>query len=470
MWPSKINTIFSKVILLYSSIVFATLLLVSLIILTSLHHSMKSSTEEDLKRSAADTVDYLTASQTLDTTLFIRANIPTYVTLQIYDSAGNLILDNGPAYTVKNHSDRVIDEAIRTNTALPATIQGDTDTGYAYYTRWSPANGTVYYLRFFHHPGKENNFLLLLTEELAFIMLGSLVLTIILGMYVMRKSMAPLQKISATMNDMEVSNLGNRIALSEHQNEVHDVAVSINQALDRIEYGYNRQKQFISDASHELRTPITVIAGYTDLLDRWGKNDPAVMDESLAAIKSETNYMRDLIERLLFFARTNNGTLSQHFTYFDTSQLLQEVYAEATLIDKEHNIHLSKNESIIIYAEPGSIKQMLRVFVDNALKYTPKGGTITLSCQICGNKAAYTVSDTGIGIPKAEQKRVFDRFYRVDSSRTKETGGSGLGLSIAKHIAKANHAVIKMTSEEHKGTTITVLLPLPTHTDEPINS
>lgn len=297
-------------------------------------------------------------------------------------------------------------------------------------------------------------------------MLGSLILTIVLGMYVMRKSMAPLQHISATMNDMEVTNLGNRITLSNHKNEVHDVAVSINQALDRIEYGYKRQQQFVSDASHELRTPITVIAGYADLLDRWGKNDPAITDESLAAIKSETNYMKDLIERLLFFARNNNGTLSQHFTLFDTAPLLQELYAEMTLIDKDHQICLGTNDSVMLYAEPGSIKQMLRVFVDNALKYTPKGGSITLSCKATATKVAYTVADTGIGIPKADQARVFERFYRVDSSRTKETGGSGLGLSIAKRIAKANHADIMMHSEEHVGTTITVTFPLPTETED----
>lgn len=466
MWLTKINTIFSKVILLYSSIVFATLLLVSLIILTGLHYSMKTSTEEDLKHSAAETLAYLNDAQTVDTTIFIRANIPMYVTLQIYNSAGNLILDNGPAYAVKNHSDRTIDEAIRTNTALPIAMQGDTEAGYAYYTRWTSPAGAVYYLRFFHHPGKENIFLTLLTGELAFIMLGSLILTIVLGMYVMRKSMAPLQHISATMNDMEVTNLGNRITLSNHKNEVHDVAVSINQALDRIEYGYKRQQQFVSDASHELRTPITVIAGYADLLDRWGKNDPAITDESLAAIKSETNYMKDLIERLLFFARNNNGTLSQHFTLFDTAPLLQELYAEMTLIDKDHQICLGTNDSVMLYAEPGSIKQMLRVFVDNALKYTPKGGSITLSCKATATKVAYTVADTGIGIPKADQARVFERFYRVDSSRTKETGGSGLGLSIAKRIAKANHADIMMHSEEYVGTTITVTFPLPTETED----
>ena len=117
-------------------------------------------------------------------------------------------------------------------------------------------------------------------------------------MYLMKKSLAPLQVINDTVKTIEVNRLDNRIALSDDKNELHELAVSINQALDRIEYGYKQQQQFISDASHELRTPITVIAGYADLLCRWGKEDPAVLNESLAAIKSETDYMKQLIERL----------------------------------------------------------------------------------------------------------------------------------------------------------------------------
>ena len=230
--------------------------------------------------------------------------------------------------------------------------------------------------------------------------------------------------------------------------------------MDRIEYGYKQQQQFISDASHELRTPITVIAGYADLLDRWGKNDPAVLQESITTIKQETEYMRQLIERLLFFARTNSGTLKKHFADINTAKLLQDVYNEVTLLDHDHEITIVENDEATIYAEPGSVKQMLRIFVDNAVKYTPAGGNITLSCRRDGDNVYYSVSDTGIGIPEKDIERVFERFYRVEQSRAKETGGSGLGLSIAQYIAKGNNAELSLKSKLNEGTTISVIFPV----------
>ena len=317
-----------------------------------------------------------------------------------------------------------------------------------------------YYLRFSQRPDKETNFISLLSKQLLASILISLILTIVTGMYFMKKSLAPLKVINDTVKTIEVNRLDNRIALSNNKNELHDLAVTINQALDRIEYGYKKQQQFISDASHELRTPITVIAGYADLLDRWGKEDPAVLNEGLTAIKSETDYMKQLTERLLFFARSNNGTLIKHFTEIDTAQLLQDVYSEITLIDKEHDIRITDNAKAVIIAEPGSVKQMLRIFIDNAIKYTPAGKQITLSCTADEKRVIYRVADTGIGIPEQDLNRVFARFYRVDSSRTKATGGSGLGLSIAQYIAKANKAEITLTSTVNVGTTVSVIFPV----------
>lgn len=279
-------------------------------------------------------------------------------------------------------------------------------------------------------------------------------------MYLMKKSLAPLHIINDTVKKIEVNKLGSRIILSNNKNELNDLAVTINQALDRIEYGYKQQQQFISDASHELRTPITVIAGYADLLDRWGKKDPEVLQEGITAIKSETEYMRQLIERLLFFARSNSGTLAKHFMDINTAQLLLEVYNEINLIDANHDIIVTKNESETIYAEPGSVKQMLRIFIDNAIKYTPPKGKIYLSCEIHEKEVYYKITDTGIGIPRKDWDRVFERFYRVEQSRAKETGGSGLGLSIAKYIAKGNNAKLKLESELHKGTTIMAIFPI----------
>lgn len=451
--------IFAKMVLLYSSIVFFILLTVSVVTITSVHYIMNDSLRDELKSRAAAAIQYLDDYGKVDTTIFVRANVPPSMNLQIYDGAGHLIVDNGPTHAVRKLSDRYIDDAISNpqKKPLPTSVQGNESSEFSYYQLWTDKQGKNYYLRFSQRPDKETGFVSLLSKQLLASVLISLILTIFTGMYLMKRSLAPLQVINDTVKTIEVNRLDNRIALSDNKNELHDLAVSINQALDRIEYGYKQQQQFISDASHELRTPITVIAGYADLLCRWGKDDPAVLNESLTAIKSETDYMKQLIERLLFFARSNNGTLLKHFTKINTANLLQEVYSEVSLIDKEHQIILRQNDEALITAEPGSVKQMLRIFVDNALKYTPAGGQVTLTCQADEKTVRYVISDTGIGIPKEDLERVFERFYRVDSSRTKDTGGSGLGLSIAKYIAKANNAELELDSTLHKGTTVTAI-------------
>ena len=457
-------TLFAKMVLLYSFIVFIILLIVSVITVTSVHFIMGRSIERDLYSSAQSAMEYLDKSGQIDSSVFTRSNLQPFVNLQVYDAAGRLILDNGPAHTIKNLSDRYIDDTVRSNgeIPLPESIQGNETSSYAYYKKWYSTDNKLYYLRFSRVPDKENAFISLLSKQLVASVLLSLVLTIFSGMYLMRKSLAPLKLINETLKSIEVHKLSQRIVIpkeAENGIEIHNLAQSINQALDRIEYGYKQQQQFISNASHELRTPLTVISGYINLLDRWGKEDPKVLDESIHAIQSETEYMRQLIERLLFFARSTTGTLEAHFMVTDASELLEEVYNGVLLIAEDREILLGRNDKASIYAEPGSVKQMLRIFIDNAIKYTPAGGYIYLSCEADETQVCFKVRDTGIGIPKEDLERVFERFYRVDSSRTKETVGSGLGLSIAKYIAKGNNARLELTSELHKGTTVTAIFP-----------
>ncbi|MCH4166310.1 MAG: ATP-binding protein [Megasphaera sp.] len=454
--------LFAKMVLLYSSIVFCILLIVSVITVTSVHYIIASSIKNDLYASAQSTMEYLDRHGKIDSSIFIRSNLQPFVNLQVYDGAGKFLLDNGPTHAVKKLSDRYIDDDIQNASIhpLPTTIEGNETSVLSYYKKWSGTDGKSYYLRFSRIPDKENDFVSLLSKQLVASILISLILTILSGMYLMKKSLDPLHKINETLKGIEVNKLGDRITLSDDKNEIHDLAVTINQALDRIEYGYKQQQQFISNASHELRTPITVITGYVNLLDRWGKNDPAALQESITAIKSETEYMRQLIERLLFFARSNSGTLKEHFTDINTAVLMQELYNEISLIDTRHTILLKRNDKATIYAEPGSVKQMLRIFVDNALKYTPTGGKIYLSCEQRGDKICYKITDTGIGIPDKEQKLVFERFYRVESSRSKDTGGSGLGLSIAKYIAKGNNAELHLESKVNKGTTMMAIFAI----------
>lgn len=454
------TSIYIRLVGLYSFLVSCILLMTVLITLGSLHFMIQAQIKQIMENSAQNVTDYLNTYQKIDSSVFRRVNLTQSVYLQVYNSKGVLIVDNYPTYEVSQFWDTHINQYINGSLSkedLFGTVLPDTHNRYCYYTTWTdPATKSLYFLRFSRFSSHEADFISLLSNQLLFTIIISLFITILSGMYMTKKALAPLKIMQDTMKNIEVTSLGQRISLPDSHDEVHELADTINKTLDRIEYGYKQQQQFVSDASHELRTPITVISGYVDMLERWGKQDPEILNESISAIKAETESMRELIERLLYFARSTKGSLQMKFRKIDTEALLKEIYTETCLIAGNREIVLETTEKHQIYAEPGSVKQMMRIFIDNALKYTTDSGIIYLSCRKVNDKICFSVRDTGIGIPEEDLQRVFERFYRIDSSRTKSTGGNGLGLSIAKSIADANHAQLSLKSKVNIGTTVTV--------------
>lgn len=275
-----------------------------------------------------------------------------------------------------------------------------------------------------------------------------------------KKILSPIQTMTDTVKSITINQIDTRLDISGSKNELKDLARTFNEMLDRIQASYEKQNQFVSDASHELRTPISVIQGYVGILDRWGKDDKSVLEESIAAIKTESENMKDLIEKLLFLARGENNTQKLEKQDFYMDELLDELLKETRLIDTTHQILCGKNDRALINADRNLIKMALRTFVDNSIKYTPEGGTIKLECAVQSNTAALVVEDTGIGISSQDLPRVFDRFYRADKSRTKQTGGTGLGLSIAKWILLKHGGSVKIESTLNVGTKISFSLPL----------
>ncbi len=244
--------------------------------------------------------------------------------------------------------------------------------------------------------------------------------------------------------------------ISTGNRDLRGLEESINGLLDKMREAYSMQSRFVSDASHELRTPIAVIKGYADMLDRWGKEDEEILNEGIEAIQKEADSMNSLVEQLLFLARTDNGRQSVTFSTFSLSDLIEEVYGEFSMIDTDHEYSVSPGEGIEIEADRSMIKECMRILTDNARKYTEKGRQIYLSAFVNeqGEKC-FEVRDTGIGIAPDEIPHIFDRFYRSDPARTREGGGTGLGLSIAKQIADFHNAYFNVVSYTGLGTRIT---------------
>ncbi len=257
----------------------------------------------------------------------------------------------------------------------------------------------------------------------------------------------------------EISPTAENARLRTGNQQLAGLELAVNNLIERMRDSYRQQARFVSDASHELRTPIAVIKGYADMLDRWGKTDEKVLTESIDAIKSESEHMNYLVEQLLFLARGDNGKTKMSFANFDLAQMIREVYEEYVMIDKEHTYSCDAAENVPAYGDVSMLKQTARILLDNAKKYTQESGDIRLSAAIEGGVPCFTVQDNGMGIDEKSLPHIFDRFYRADSSRSRGTGGTGLGLAIARWIVSKHNGRFDVVTREGIGTRITVYIP-----------
>ena len=269
-----------------------------------------------------------------------------------------------------------------------------------------------------------------------------------------------IESLAVELDKIDATHLDSRIDLPPTQKELRSLAQSINQMMDRVNQAYSAQMRFVSDASHELRTPIAVIQGYAALLDRWGKSDPEALQESIDAIRGEAASMERLVEQLLFLARGDNDSQPVKKERLDLTELAGEVLREEEMIHPER-IFLPRwgEETVSIDADPGLMKQLLRILMDNSLKYSPEDGRIYLRVTQRRGWVRLTVQDEGMGIPPEGISHIFDRFYRTDQSRDRKTGGTGLGLSIAKWIVEHHGGWFEVVSRPDVGTRITAVLP-----------
>lgn len=301
---------------------------------------------------------------------------------------------------------------------------------------------------------------------------------IINGTSQMRRQLKPLDEIALKAQELKelvedenkyhnledaIANLkGDVIESGIHMNdrELRGIEQALNDLLDRIRKTYKQQDQFVSDASHELRTPIAVIQGYVNMLDRWGKEDETVLAESIEAIQHEADHMQKLVEQLLFLARGDANRQNLDMKAQQLGEILQEIYEESRMIDENHSYVLEKRQEVTLWGDYDMLKQSIRILVDNAVKYTPEGGEIILrvGCTTEG-RPYYEIQDGGIGMSQQDAERAFDRFYRADTVRSSKSGGTGLGLSIAKWITDKHGGSYRILSALGLGTRFHVEFP-----------
>ena len=311
-----------------------------------------------------------------------------------------------------------------------------------------------------------------------------LILSFLFSMLITKRTIKPVVEMTSTARHIGSSNLDTMLPLSstkiEQQNELDELAATFNELFARLKNDFDREKQFTSDVSHELKTPVAVILGQSNLLRRWGKDDPVQLEKSLGTIIAETKSMEAIITNLLQMSRLESGRVQPNFEKVEIASLFTRMKDETLSVnpDVEFVADCSENsedehslqKSIFVRADLELLHQVLTVITSNSLKFCKAAGVspikILMNARDNGDrdknsgKCIISIQDNGPGFPDEALPHVFERFYRADSSHTRSAGGSGLGLSIAKTIIESMNGTIIAKNAENGGAELQIILPI----------
>jgi signal transduction histidine kinase len=269
--------------------------------------------------------------------------------------------------------------------------------------------------------------------------------------------LTPLDDITAVaLQITRADDLSRRLPDTGRRDEIGRLTMVLNQTLERLERLFHARQRFLADVSHELRTPLTTIRGNVDLMRRMGEADP----EALDVVQDELQRMTRLVDDLLLLARADTGSLPIQHKPVELDTVFLDIYRQVRSLDQPVDIVLREVDQAYVLGDEDRLRQLILNLIDNAINYTPPGGNVGLSLSKSNGIAEIEVTDTGVGISFEDLPRVFDRFYRVDKARSRNLGGSGLGLSIARWIAQAHGGDIRVESREGEGSKFTISLPI----------
>jgi two-component system OmpR family sensor kinase len=281
------------------------------------------------------------------------------------------------------------------------------------------------------------------------------------GYLLMRNALRPINEIATTAERITSRNLNQRLPVVPTGDEIERLSVSLNRMMERLEDAFHHISRFSADAAHEIRTPLAIIRGELEnALQTYGLT--VDLRETLGSALEEAERLSRIVEQLLEMSRLEAGETLVERTRFDFTEMTKNTVDQMGLLAEEKKLQLEfrGNRPVDVEGDPIRLKQIVVNLVDNAIKYTPPGGSISVSTFPQDGKVILEVADTGIGIPNEATSQIFDRFFRADRARSRQLGGTGLGLAIVKSICIAYDGTVSVKSAEGKGTTFRVELPL----------
>ena len=375
--------------------------------------------------------------------------------IRVVNANGTTIYSSGGDVFPAGNDSAMRDQAYDTNNRAA--------DGQKYLIRTQPVvadSGKKYFVQVAASLSRNKEILEQLLGVLALALLLATAIAVTGGFLLIRWSLRPLDNIAMRAQRITSRSLHERMPVSATGDELQQLSIALNRMIERLEEAFHHISRFSADASHELRTPLTIMRGELETAVQNPKIDAGVR-ETLGAVLEETVRLSKIVDQLLTMSRLDAGEAFLEVSRFDFSELVRTTVEHMRLLAEEKKLVLKVEaaEEVQVEGDQSRLQQVVVNLLDNAIKYTPEGGLISVSVHGEHGKAALTITDTGIGISQESQAHIFERFYRTDKARSRELGGTGLGLSIVKSIGAAHGGRVSVESAEGRGSTFRFEIP-----------
>ncbi len=364
-------------------------------------------------------------------------------------------------FSISGQSAEKVDIAFNPTTKIIS--KDEVHQGKNYIVMYSPLNNANFhgYVVLVHSLKNHDDVIEFLIIISSFSSLTALFLTAMLSYVFSGQITKPIRMIAEQMKRIKRDGFQNKLAFSTQYHETNDLIETFNEMMTQLEQSFDQQKQFVEDASHELRTPLQIINGHLNLIKRWGKNKPEVLEESLSISIEEMTRINKLVEELLILSKDLSLVESSPQEVIDINEEIKSRINAFSQLKSEYTFDFHSSEKTIrLTINRFHFEQILTIFLDNAIKYDEKNKRIIVRTTKKNKFAQIEIIDYGIGIPEEDLLNIFDRFYRVDKSRARSKGGNGLGLSIAKKLIETYSGTVSIESELHVYTKVKIQLPI----------
>jgi heavy metal sensor kinase len=447
----------------YAAVLSVTFCLFGVGMFLAMQHSVNRAVDEQLRSRLRGVQSFLEREGPVESLEHLREEFQEHLGLTfegdlliVSDDQGNLIYHSGtliPSRTAggaPTEPDEPLFKTIREGQQQVRAVLSSVSVGAGRYTIQMAT------------PMREFNEIL---ERFQWLVLAAMPIVLILasvgGYWMSRKALQPVDEITKSARLISVHNLSQRLSVPETSDELQRLSETLNDMIGRLESAFKRITQFTADASHELRTPVALARTTAELSLRKHRSE-AEYREALGQILAELERTTDLIEDLMTLARTDAGAVALQISQIDLVPMIQEVCLRSQMLAETKQLDFQQripDRSIFIHGDAQVLRRLFLILIDNAIKYTPPGGEVALSFNQENGCAIGEISDSGIGIEPVDISHIFERFYRADKARSRDSGGAGLGLSIAQWIAAAHGASIEVESSLGNGSLFRVRIP-----------